>query len=164
TEANRLENRIDQVADAPAIQRVEDWVERLEPSAEIGNGNHAGAAAGEIAHDVQVRAVDAQHELGAGGNGGADFAGVEAVDADAHAVGNEVAYEAAERGERDAGRAADVDHVGARVAEVLSSPAHRIRRHPRHVVDLGDDLDVPGTVVVPRRGAAEVGGNLAQIL
>ena len=114
-----------------------------------GVRHHDGARAGsgEIRDDVEIRAVHAQHELGPGGNGGADLADVEAVDAHAHAGRDELADDVAEGGERQSGRAADVDDVRAGLAEVLGRSTRLVTREARNVVDLGDDLDVPRAVV-----------------
>ncbi len=70
----------------------------------------------------------------------------------------------AELGERAPRRTADVDDVGTARAVVLREGAQRRPLHLRRVVDLGQDLDLPGAVVGAPRGAAEILGNLAQVL
>ena len=71
----------------------------------------------------------------------------------------------AERGKRPAGRAADVDDVGTGGAEARRPRRRSLAaRQPRRVVDLGQDLDVVVAVVPRGRDAAEVRGDLAQIL
>ena len=134
-------------------------------AAEVGHDDHARAGAGEVARDVDVRAVHAQHELGAGRDGRADLVGIEGVDADAHAGADQLAHDVAERRETASPGVQPMSMTSAPdCAEVVGRAAQRLARQPRRVVDLGDDLDVPGAVVARRRGAAEVARDLAQVL
>src|SRR5206468_1919650 len=82
-EADRLENRIDQIADTPLFQLLDARIERVESATEIWHDDDTGAS--QVARDVEIRAVHAQHELRTGGDGRADLFDVERVDADAHA-------------------------------------------------------------------------------
>ena len=75
-------------------------------------------------------------------DGGANLPRVERVDAHAHARAHELAHHVGELRERAAGRAADVDDVGAGGTERLGRGAQLAPRQPRGVVDLGQDLDV----------------------
>ena len=118
------------------------------------------ALALEVARHLDVRAVDAQHQLGAGRDRRADLVRVEGVDADAHARRH--AARAPRRASAGKGR------PGVQPMSMTSAPesakvlgrARRIsrQRQLRRVVDLGEDLDVPGAVVARGRGHAEVPG------
>ena len=113
------------------VELVDAAIERVERGAEIGNDDDARAAARQVARDVEVRAVDAEHELGAGVDGVADLRRVEGVDADAHARAGQLPNDVAERGKRQTRRAADVDDVGTGGAERLGrlrECASRVRR------------------------------------
>ena len=163
-ESDRLDHRVDEVGDTELRERLERGRDGFQGRAKIGKRNDANAAPREIAGDAEVASVDAQHECRARVDRGANLLGDEAVDAHADARRHELAHDIAERGEGEAWRAADVDVVGARVAEAKGLAHDRIAREARRVVDLRDDLDVPRAVVLARGGLAEELGDLAQIL
>ena len=161
--ADRLENRIDEIRDPAPGQRVEGRLQRVERSAELGHGDDARACPSEIARDLDVRAVDAEDELGARLDGRSNLPGIERVDADAPARLDQLGDDVAERGEGEPGCAADVDDVGAGRVEVVSRAADVFARQLRCVVDLSGDLDVPRAVAVRRRGPAKMYRQLAEI-
>src|SRR5213082_2259534 len=146
-------------------------IDSLDPG-EIGTAVQAGAELVlsvngsniEVARDLDVGAVHAQHELGSGLHGGTDLAGVERVDAHPHPGRDQVANHGGQVGKCAPGGAADVDQIGAAYAVMLRLEADRFPREPRRVVHLGDDLDVVRPVVACRRGAPEVLGDLPQVL
>ena len=72
---DRLENRINQVSNVRRVQPRERRLERLERPAEIRDYDCLRTGPGEIVHDLDVRPVDAQHQLGAGGNRCRDLRG-----------------------------------------------------------------------------------------
>ena len=91
-------------------------------------------------------------------------AGSKRVDADAHPGAHQLAHHLAKVRKLDAGRAADVDDVRARLPERLGGGAHVAAAHLRRVVDFGQDLDVVGAVVACGGGPAEERRDLAQVL
>src|SRR5205814_2379956 len=95
TEADRFEDRIDEIPNAPALQFLEAGFERLERAAKVRHDDHTRAG-GQIARGLDVRAVHAQHELGPGVHRGADLDGVERVHTDAHAGRHELTDNVAE--------------------------------------------------------------------
>ena len=154
--ADRLENRIDEIRDPAPRQRVERRLQRVQRSAELGHGDDARPGAREVARDLDVRAIDAEDELGAGADGRSNLLRIERVDADTPARLDQLGDDVAERREGQPGRAADVDDVGAGRVEVVGGAADVCARQLRRVVDLGGDLDVPRAVAVRRGGPAEV--------
>ena len=133
------------------------------PSSVAGTSGSDDDLDAPIGCGVAVRAVDAEHQLGAGGDGGLDLARVEAVDRDAVAGVAQCAHGVADAGHGVAGVAADVDHVGAVAGQFGGLAEDLVERQPRAVVDLGDDFDVVGAVVCRRRLAEEVLGQPAQV-
>src|SRR5207245_347029 len=76
-EADRLDDRVDEIGHAPPLQGGDRRLEGLEPRPEVGDRHDASLRARELAGRVEVRAVHAEDELGAGCHGGADLSGVE---------------------------------------------------------------------------------------
>ena len=97
------------------------------PSPKSGIDHDAAPRAAQSRGHLEVGAVDAQHQLGAGFDRRADLGRIEAVDADPHAGGAELAHDVAQRGKGHARGAADVDDVGAAGAEVLGGGADLLR-------------------------------------
>ncbi len=83
-EADRLDDRVDQVRHPPALERLDARLERLDTLAEVGDHDDPRAGTRQLARDLEVGAVDAQHQLGAGLDRRADLILVEGVDAHAH--------------------------------------------------------------------------------
>ena len=162
-EADRLDDRVDEIADPPPLERLDRRGQGLDPLPEVGDGDYPCAAAGELASHLAVRPVDAQHQLRPGLHGGADLGRLEAVDADPHPRAAELPHDVTQRGERHARRAADVDDVGAAGLEIIGRRADRFARQLGRVVDLGQDLDVVRAVVDRGERLAEVAGNLPQV-
>ena len=121
-EADRLEDRVDQIWDVQPRQFLEAGLERVEGAAQIGNHDHAGAAAGEIAGDVDVRAVDAEHQLGSGSHGGANLAGSKLSTLTRIPASTSSCTTSPSSGNGQPGRATDVDEVGARRPENTPRP------------------------------------------
>ena len=161
---DRLDDGVDQVGHAPALERADGRLERLDPLAEVGDRHDAGPRAGEVSRHGEVRAVDAQHELGARPHGRSDLGGLEGVDAHPHPRGEQLAHDFGEGGERAPRGASDVDHVRAARVVILGLAAQRVAREPGRVVHLGHDLDVVRPVRPHGRRAPEVLGDLAQVL
>ena len=59
--------------------------------------------------------------------------------------------------------AAEVDHVGAALPVVLRQAHHLLAREVRHVVDLGEDPDVVGAVLLAERRLSEVLGEVPEV-
>ena len=140
-------------------------VERVERAAELGHRDDAGAAAGQIAattsrFDRFTLSTSSAPAL----DGGANLLRIEGVDAHAHPGTHQLADRVGQIGKRTARRAADIDDVGPGGAERVGRRPQLAARQPRRVVDLGQDLDVVVAVVARGGDAAEVRGNLAQIL
>jgi hypothetical protein len=114
--------------------------------------------------DLDIRAVHAQDQFGAGGHCRADLSRIEGVDADTEALRDERGHDIAERGKRHARGAADVDDVRPRCTVVLSLLANGLGCQLRGVVDFGQDLDVERAVIRGGIGPAEVPRQLAQVL
>ena len=70
----------------------------------------------------------------------------------------------ASAGNGESRRAADVDDVGARFAVARGLAANGLARQTRCVVDLGDDLDIPGAVLARVGRPSEVTRDVAQVL
>ena len=137
---------------APAVQRLERRRQRVERAAQLGHGHHARA---RCPSDRLATSRLEPFTLSTSSAPAATAVRISAaskrVDADAHA------RRPPARGPRrrapgysQAGRAADVDDVGAGFAKRLGGGAHVAPAHLRRVVDLGQDLDVVGAVVAPR--------------
>src|SRR2546422_9080960 len=89
-EPDRLDDRVDEVGDAPALERGEARLEGLDALAEVGNHDDPGLRPRELPRDVQVGAVHGQDELRTGAHGRADLGRVERVDAHPRARGHEL--------------------------------------------------------------------------
>src|SRR5665213_1442316 len=163
-EADGLDHGIDEKRHAPLRKRIEYGVDALERRAQVGDGDDANVAAGELARDVEVAPIHAQHHRGARVYRRANLGGVERIDAHVHTGGDEVAHHGAQLRERQAGGATDVDVVRARVAKAHGLACDRVAGKSGRVVDLGDDLDVPRAVLLARASVAKVFRDLAQIL
>ena len=88
-EADRLEDRVDEIADAPLFQLLEAGLQRVERAAEIGYHHHTRARAGEIACDLQVRPFTLNTSW-LQPTRPADLIRIERVDADAHSGAGEL--------------------------------------------------------------------------
>ena len=126
-EADGLDDGVDQIPDAPALERLDGGGERIQALAEVGNRHDARAGARELAGHLAVGAVDAEHELSPGLDRGPDLVRLEAVDAHPHAGAAELANHLAQGGKGDARRTAEVDDVRAARLEVLGGGADRLR-------------------------------------
>ena len=127
---------------------VERRIERLDRPAEIGNRNPSDRIRRELTHDVDIGLVDAEDETGARVDRSPNLVDVEGVDADAHSRIDQLTNDIRQLRKRQTRGTSDVDDVSAGGAIVLGFPADLLAGQARRVVDLGEDLDVPGTVFV----------------
>ena len=126
-EADRLDHRIDEVADAPPVQRLDAPVKRVESGAEIGDHHHACAPLADLPGDLEIGPVDAQHQLRAGVHRPQDLVRLEGVDADAHTLTAQLPDHLAELRKDDSRGATDVDDVSATGAKRQPPPRARRR-------------------------------------
>ena len=111
-EADRFDDRIDEIGDTRLFQRVECRLEGLESSSEVGNRDDLGAGSAQVVHYFfAVGPVDTQHQLGAGAYRPPNFVGVEGIDAYPPARGSEIPHYLFKRRECKSRSAADVDDV-----------------------------------------------------
>src|SRR5207253_2071707 len=118
-EPHRLQNGVDAEADAPRGELLYCAIEAVEVGRCVENGDDFGAGKTFVpaAGVPDVRAVDAEHQLGPGGECGLHFIGIEAVHRNAEAVGPQRPHGVADAGPSAAGVATEVDDVGATIAE-----------------------------------------------
>src|SRR5207237_9721613 len=109
--ADRVDHRIDQIADVPPLQGLDAAVERVEPFAEIRDDYHTRVATAELPRHFQVGAVDAEDQLRSSFHRAQDLRGVEAVHADPHARLAQLAHHVAQLGEGHSGGTADIDEI-----------------------------------------------------
>ena len=126
------------------------------------SGMRTGVARSPGGH-VQVLAVEAQHVVDAGPVGGDDLARIERVDAEGEALALQEAHDVAHVVELPVEGAAEVDHVGAALPVVLRRAHHLLAGEVRHVVDLGEDPDVVGAVLLAERRLSEVLGQVPEV-
>src|SRR6185437_6735748 len=88
-ETDGLDHGVDEKWNVPLRERVEGRIDALERGAEVWDGDDANVLAGELARDVEVGCIHAQHHCRSRACGGAYLAGVESVDAHAHPGGHE---------------------------------------------------------------------------
>src|SRR4030095_9292061 len=138
--ANGLENRIDEVRYAERLEAGEGRLQRIESTTQIGNRHHACAGAGKVTGYLEIRTVNAEHELGARIDCRSYLRSVEAVDADPHARGAQLGDRPGETWKRQTRRAPQVYDVGSRRSVVLRHAPNLVRRQARRVVDLGEHL------------------------
>src|SRR5690606_32091530 len=147
----------DEVGNTPRLERGNGGLERREVALHLRHNYHSYAAT-QLACDVEVGAVDAEHQRGACPYGGYELRRIEGIYADLHPRLHQLAHDIRERGELQPGRAADVYVVGARLAVVLRLATDLLAGESRCVVDLRDDLDVPCAVLAAECGLTEVLG------
>ena len=136
---------------------LEAGLQRVERAAEIGNDDDARAGAGEVARHSMLEPFTLS------------TSSAPASTALRISSGSNVSTltrirrrPARERRRRASGTAGP----GVQPMSMMSAPdarkvglaAHRLARQARRVVDLGEDLDVPGAVLARRRSAAECRG------
>jgi hypothetical protein len=142
-EPDRLEHRVEPHRHPLVGEPFDRVVEAFERGRHIGHDDHLAAPVGRGRH---VGGVDRQHERSPRAGGRRDLPRLEAVDRHGEALGHEHPHRVTRALPHAPGIAAHVDPVGAGVAQPMGLSAEFRHRHPRGMVDLGDDLDVEGPV------------------
>ena len=153
-EANRLEDRIEAVGDAVAVEPTDRGIKAFKRGGHVGDRHHLAAPVGGV---LGVRGIDREDERRPGFHGCGNFTSVKAVDRDGVTIVNELLHDVGHAAPAPFRIAAQVDPIGAIGAHPPGFGEDRGGGHPRGVVDLGDDLDRMAAVV------GQIGALLAEV-
>ena len=120
--------------------------------------------AGVPAATSSVASVRLSRIIGAGLRAAAQFLRVAGIDADAMALGTQAPHGLLQMRKREAGPAAEVDHVRALGAQRRRARSQRVERQRRRIDDLGEDARVVAAEIGGLGTEAEEGGQVGDLL
>ena len=160
-EIDRIEDGVGEIGAALFVERVHGAIERGHVAMILGDQHRRR---GHLIGDMQRLLVEAEQIVGARLASAQQLVRVRGIDARRVAVLLECANRLLEMGKGRVGQAAEIDHIGALVRIILGPLQDLLDGHGRGVDDLGENLDVVFGHVRRLARAAEIDGNVLDLV